>query len=73
MPEIIHEMSAKRLGMTHVVQHKGKLLGILSDGDLRRLFERDGPQRLPPYRRRGDEPLARAPSRPSRSLPTRWR
>jgi arabinose-5-phosphate isomerase len=42
MPEIIHEMSAKRLGMT-TIQSAGKLLGILSDGDLRRLFERDGP------------------------------
>jgi arabinose-5-phosphate isomerase len=42
MTEIIHEMSAKRLGMT-TVQANGKLLGILSDGDLRRLFEREGP------------------------------
>jgi arabinose-5-phosphate isomerase len=42
MPEIIHEMSAKRLGMT-TVQAAGKFLGIISDGDLRRLFERDGP------------------------------
>jgi arabinose-5-phosphate isomerase len=42
MPEIIHEMSAKRLGVT-TVQVDGKLLGILSDGDLRRLFEREGP------------------------------
>jgi arabinose-5-phosphate isomerase len=42
MPEIIHEMSAKRLGMT-TIQSAGKLHGILSDGDLRRLFERDGP------------------------------
>jgi arabinose-5-phosphate isomerase len=42
MPEIIHEMSAKRLGMT-TIQSRGKLLGIISDGDLRRLFERDGP------------------------------
>jgi arabinose-5-phosphate isomerase len=42
MPEIIHEMSAKRLGMT-TIQSAGRLLGILSDGDLRRLFERDGP------------------------------
>jgi arabinose-5-phosphate isomerase len=42
MPEIIHEMSAKRLGMTTV--HDGtRLLGVISDGDLRRLFERDGP------------------------------
>ncbi len=42
MPVIIHEMSAKRLGMT-TVQHDGLLLGVLSDGDLRRLLERTGP------------------------------
>jgi arabinose-5-phosphate isomerase len=42
LPEIIHEMSAKRLGMT-TVQSAGKLLGILSDGDLRRLFASSGP------------------------------
>lgn len=42
LPEIIHEMSAKRLGMT-TVQSTGKLLGILSDGDLRRLFASSGP------------------------------
>jgi arabinose-5-phosphate isomerase len=42
LPKIIHEISAKRLGMT-TVQQQGTLLGILSDGDLRRLFERDGP------------------------------
>ncbi len=42
MPQIIHEMSAKRLGMT-TVQTSGKLLGVLSDGDLRRLLERNGP------------------------------
>lgn len=42
MPALIHEMSAKRLGMT-TVQANGKLLGVLSDGDLRRLLERNGP------------------------------
>ena len=42
LPEIIHEMSAKRLGLT-TVQAEGKLLGVLSDGDLRRLFARSGP------------------------------
>jgi arabinose-5-phosphate isomerase len=42
LPEIIQEMSAKRLGMT-TVQSAGKLLGILSDGDLRRLFASSGP------------------------------
>jgi arabinose-5-phosphate isomerase len=42
LPQIVHEMSAKRLGMT-TVQENGRLLGVLSDGDLRRLLERDGP------------------------------
>ena len=42
MPQLIHEMSAKRLGMTTVVS-SGKLAGVVSDGDLRRLFERNGP------------------------------
>jgi len=36
-------MSAKRLGMT-TVQSDGKLLGVLSDGDLRRLFASSGPE-----------------------------
>jgi arabinose-5-phosphate isomerase len=42
LPQIVHEMSAKRLGMT-TVQENGRLLGVLSDGDLRRLLEREGP------------------------------
>ena len=42
LPAIIHEMSTKRLGMT-TVQQNGQLQGIISDGDLRRLFERSGP------------------------------
>jgi arabinose-5-phosphate isomerase len=42
LPEIIHEISAKRLGLT-TVQTDGTLQGVISDGDLRRLFERDGP------------------------------
>jgi arabinose-5-phosphate isomerase len=42
LPEIIHEISAKRLGITTVLDN-GRLLGVISDGDLRRLFEREGP------------------------------
>jgi arabinose-5-phosphate isomerase len=38
MPEIIHEMSSKRLGMTTVVADGGSLAGVFTDGDLRRLF-----------------------------------
>jgi arabinose-5-phosphate isomerase len=36
MKEAIEEMSAKRLGMTTVVDGTGRLVGIITDGDLRR-------------------------------------
>lgn len=45
MSEVIYEMSRKGLGMT-TVQQQGKLLGMISDGDLRRLLERQGPDAL---------------------------
>ena len=40
MPDVIHEMSAKKLGMTTVLESDGRLAGILTDGDLRRLMEK---------------------------------
>jgi arabinose-5-phosphate isomerase len=45
MPQVIYEMSRKKLGIT-TVQQAGKLVGIISDGDLRRLLERDGPRAI---------------------------
>jgi arabinose-5-phosphate isomerase len=39
--QVIYEMSRKGLGMTTVVE-TGKLVGVISDGDLRRLLERYG-------------------------------
>jgi arabinose-5-phosphate isomerase len=42
MPEAFHEMSAKKLGMTTIVNADGTLAGILTDGDLRRLMEKHG-------------------------------
>ena len=41
MSDVIFEMSSKKLGMT-TVQEAGKLRGVISDGDLRRLLEREG-------------------------------
>ncbi|MFT6036038.1 MAG: arabinose-5-phosphate isomerase, partial [Marivirga sp.] len=38
--EVIIEISAKRLGATAVVNQQGKLEGIITDGDLRRLMEK---------------------------------
>jgi len=40
MPDVFHEMSSKRLGMTCVVDDSGALAGIFTDGDLRRLMSR---------------------------------
>ena len=36
MPDVIHEMSSKRLGITCVVDGEGRLVGVVTDGDLRR-------------------------------------
>lgn len=41
MPEVIYEMNKKGLGMTTVVDAEGRLEGVLTDGDLRRLMERE--------------------------------
>ncbi len=41
MTDVIYEMSSKKLGMT-TVQDLGVLRGVISDGDLRRLLEREG-------------------------------
>ena len=41
MTEAIHEMSRKMMGVTAVVEDGERLFGVISDGDLRRLLERD--------------------------------
>jgi arabinose-5-phosphate isomerase len=41
MTETIHEMSRKMMGVTAVVNGRGELSGVISDGDLRRLLEKD--------------------------------
>ena len=40
MRDVIYEMSSKQLGMTCVVDGSEELLGIITDGDLRRQMER---------------------------------
>jgi arabinose-5-phosphate isomerase len=41
MTDVIYEMSSKKLGIA-TVQHQGRLCGVISDGDLRRLLQREG-------------------------------
>ena len=42
MKEAIMEISSKRLGITSVIDNNGKLIGVITDGDLRRGLERWG-------------------------------
>ena len=40
MPDVIYEMSRKGLGLAAVTDTNGKLLGIITDGDLRRVMQK---------------------------------
>jgi arabinose-5-phosphate isomerase len=42
MKDVLFEMTRKRLGLTTVTDPDGRLLGMISDGDLRRQMERHG-------------------------------
>jgi arabinose-5-phosphate isomerase len=42
MTEVVREMSDKGLGMTCVLDDRGHLVGVITDGDLRRLILRSG-------------------------------
>jgi arabinose-5-phosphate isomerase len=39
-PDLMREMSQKGLGVSAVVDDEGKIVGIFTDGDLRRLIEK---------------------------------
>jgi arabinose-5-phosphate isomerase len=41
MNDVIYEMSKKGFGITAVTDDSGRLLGVISDGDLRRLLQKD--------------------------------
>jgi arabinose-5-phosphate isomerase len=40
--DVIYEIGSKKLGMTTVVEPGGRLLGVVTDGDLRRVLEKGG-------------------------------
>jgi len=46
LPDVIYEMSKKGLGLAAVVEAEGHLAGFISDGDLRRFFQREGNRAL---------------------------
>lgn len=41
MKDVFFEMTSKKLGVTTVLDENNRLFGIITDGDLRRLFERE--------------------------------
>lgn len=46
LPDVLYEMSRKGFGVTGVLDAAGRLAGVISDGDLRRLLERNGARAL---------------------------
>jgi arabinose-5-phosphate isomerase len=54
----VREMSAKRLGMTCVVDEAGRLVGVITDGDLRRRLLREDQ----PLNGRSDEAMTQNPA-----------
>lgn len=46
LPDVIYEISSKGLGHASVVDDGERLLGFISDGDLRRFFQREGNRAL---------------------------
>ncbi|MBN2369521.1 MAG: KpsF/GutQ family sugar-phosphate isomerase [Vicinamibacteria bacterium] len=58
MKDMLFEMTRKRLGMTTVADGDGRLIGMISDGDLRRQMERHGPA---VFMRRAEECMTHHP------------
>jgi len=58
MKDVLFEMTRKRMGMTTVCEADGTLLGVISDGDLRRQLERHG---YALFDRRAEECMTRQP------------
>jgi arabinose-5-phosphate isomerase len=46
MREVLFEMTRKRMGMTTVVDERARLVGVISDGDLRRQMQAHGDELL---------------------------
>ena len=67
LSEALVEMSRKRLGMTAVVDADGRLLGLFTDGDLRRTLDDARIDLRSTPIADGDDALAARPSAPMRS------
>ncbi len=65
MTETVIEMSAKKLGMTVVVDGERRLVGVITDGDLRRGLQRSG-ERF--FQQRAGAVMTKDPKRISRDM-----
>ncbi|MFI5304534.1 MAG: SIS domain-containing protein [Nitrospiria bacterium] len=57
LKEALFEMTRKKMGMTTVVDKEGKLTGVITDGDLRRLLEKE--EKI--FDKRAEEVMTRNP------------
>lgn len=61
MNEVVLEMTAKKLGMTTVLNEKSQLIGVITDGDLRRLFRAAGNEAATLFSRPAKEVMSAHP------------
>ena len=64
--EVMLEIMQKRLGIAGVVDAEGRLSGVISDGDFKRILLRESD----PWRLTAAEIMSRTPSTPDTVLPT---
>ncbi len=61
MKDAIYEITSKKLGMTTVIDGKGKFKGIITDGDLRRFLEKEIGFRNDPLSKKAEDVMTRNP------------
>lgn len=61
MKDVFFEMTSKKLGVTTVLDDKDRLFGIITDGDLRRLLEREAGQENDIFKLTAGEAATKSP------------
>lgn len=61
MKDAICEITTKKLGVTTVVDQKGTFQGIITDGDLRRFFEKEMGQKNDPLSKKAGDVMTKHP------------
>ncbi|HBI23816.1 MAG TPA: D-arabinose 5-phosphate isomerase [Nitrospiraceae bacterium] len=61
MKDVICEMTSKKLGITAIVDSNRKLTGIITDGDLRRLLEREIGMKIDIFNLKASEVMTKNP------------